>query len=125
MTPRLLLLLPVLLLTSCGLFDEEEDCSRISCAPCPPALGVRLLVPGGAAAPEAVLEGVQGGCFQDEGLTVCNVTERRAGTFEFDIQATGYQKVHVREKVDEEERSGRCCVCGYKSRVVDVVLTPQ
>jgi hypothetical protein len=127
MTPRLLLLLPSLALVSCGLFDGEDvDCTAVACIPCPPPLYLRLLVPEGQPPPQATLEGVRGECGSDgHGTTACTVFEYRAGTFEFDIQATGYQKAHVRETVREEKKGGGCCHCDVESRVVDVQLTPQ
>lgn len=126
MTLRSMLLLASLALMSCGLLDdvEDADCATVLCAPCESPLAVTLGVPAGQPPPEAILEGVGGQCAAQEGKTVCLIDPRSAGTYEFDIQATGYQKAHVREQVLEKKRSS-CCSCPYFSRTVDVQLTPQ
>lgn len=128
MTPRLLLLLPSLSLASCGLFEQEHiDCGAVDCAPCASPVTVRLQVPAGQPPPEATLQGLPGSCSVDawENRTVCSLSANRPGTYEFDIQATGYQKAHVRETVIEADDSDGCCHCSYVGRVVEVQLTPQ
>ena len=91
MTARLFLILPGLALASCGLFEQEHvDCATVDCAPCPPALTLRLQVPAGQPPPEAVLQGIAGSCSVDpQNGTVCSIADNHAGTFEFDVQATG------------------------------------
>ncbi len=86
---------------------------------------VRLHGSGGQSPPEAVLEGAPGGCSVDGSTTVCTLSDSRSGHFEFDIQPTGYEKVHVSETVAEMETHGSCCSCGYMPRAVDVQLKPQ
>ena len=128
MTARLLLVLPCLVLASCGLFEVGHvACDAVDCVPCPPALTVRLQAPAGKLPPEAALEGISGTCGVDPqaNRTVCTLNENHAGTFEFDIQAAGYQKVHVSQTVAADESTQGCCLCGYVGRVVDVQLTPQ
>jgi hypothetical protein len=125
MNPRLLLLLPMVVLTACGLIDGDDmDCNNIQCSPCPPALTLRLHFPAGQPRAEAVLEGIQGACAADGTLTVCSISPNQAGTYEFDVKATGYQRAHVSKTVPEATREG-CCSCGYVSQVVDLNLTPE
>jgi hypothetical protein len=125
MNPRLLVLLPVVALASCGLFDGDDvDCAKVLCVPCGSPLVVRLHFPEGQPRTEAVLEGIQGSCEADGDLTVCSISANRAGTFEFDVQATGYQKAHVLKTVPET-KGDPCCSCGYVAQVVDVQLTPE
>jgi hypothetical protein len=125
MNPRLLLLLPAVVLAACGFFDGDDvDCTAVQCTPCASPLVVRLHFPQGQPRSEAVLEGLQGSCEGDGDLTVCSISANRAGTFEFDVQATGYQKVHLRKTVPETAGE-QCCSCGYVAQVVDVHLTPE
>ncbi|XXF77024.1 hypothetical protein P2318_28815 [Myxococcaceae bacterium GXIMD 01537] len=115
--------------SACGLLEKEEvNCATALCMACAPPLTVRVSGTSGQPPPLATLEGERGSCESDAAKphAVCSISADRAGTFEFDIKAPGYQTAHVRETVRSVEPSDGCCTsCGYESRVVDVTLTPE
>ncbi|QRN93754.1 hypothetical protein JRI60_31875 [Archangium violaceum] len=112
----------VLWLPACGLpWWEGEDCSRVLCGPCAPALTLRVSGAPGRPAPDVVMGGGQGECAKNTSFAVCSSAQNGAGRYEVELQAPGYRPVHVVEQVNAVERTG-CCSCGYEPRTVDVQL---
>ena len=121
-------LLALLLLTGCGASTDDstppaEDCRAVVCAPCAPALGLRVRVPEERPLPKVTLGEGQGTCAPDGGAYSCNLSKHDAGHYEVDILASGYQSVHLVRDIPAETGTG-CCACGYTPVVVNVTLQP-
>jgi hypothetical protein len=132
MKPRALLpalrvgrVLVVLVLAAggCAPHSLEQDCAGVACAPCAPALSLRVLVPAGQPVPEVTLGSGQGSCAPSGGVVSCTLVQQGAGHYALDVQAPGYQAVHLEQDVAPVQAQG-CCSCGYEARVVDVRLDP-
>lgn len=117
--------LVVLLLAACGRpsTSPPEDCSLVLCAPCAPALSLRILVPAGQPVPDVTLGSGQGQCAPDGAVARCNLAQQGAGHYALDVQARGYKSVHLEVDVAAVRAQG-CCSCGYEPRVQDVTLEP-
>lgn len=114
-----------LCLSACGGLPWEENCKTIQCSPCPPALTVRVRGAPGQPVPEVVLGSGQGSCSRDAEVAICNPSQSGPGRYVLDLQAPGYQPLHLEEEVPAVVESTGCCHCSYDSRLVDVRLVPE
>ena len=101
---------------------SERSCEGVACAPCPPAVTVRVTGGPGNPIPEAVLSGIDGSCGADGTTTVCSTNVHAPGDYAFEVTAPGYKPATVDVTVPEVLVVGECCNCGYDARVVDVTL---
>jgi hypothetical protein len=121
--PRILGVLSLLALASC------DFCAGVSCDVCGPALFLRVTdTTTGMAVPglTATLAGTSYPCSTTDQYSDCSYfgSALRAGTYEIDLAAPGYQPRHLTEVVQPSEPGG-CCNCGYVMHSDQVTLQRQ
>ena len=123
--PVLLLAAAACVVLTAGCQLLPNNCDTVECGACPPPLNLKVTSSsGGAVENVTVANGASGTCSVDGDATSCVLNATGPGTWEFDLQAPGFQTTHVKQTVDAVPATG-CCSCGYDAKLVDVTMQPE
>ena len=110
---------------SCGsLVELPDECTGVQCGPCPPALTVKLTAAGGGPVQDVTIGGEDASCHNDTHATFCSLGRSEPGTYQFTVNAPGYQPLSLTESVPALDSPG-CCSCGYDAQLVEHTLQPS